>query len=84
STMVFDQTSMITVFSGSATSEKAPIYSSAEVTAAAESFGELLTEKDVLLRELQNRVKNNLQMITALIRMEASNAQQNEESERFA
>lgn len=39
--------------------------------AAAESFGELLTEKDVLLRELQHRVKNNLQMITALIRMEA-------------
>ncbi|MGO7425304.1 sensor histidine kinase, partial [Rhizobium ruizarguesonis] len=52
--------------------------------AAAESFGELLTEKDVLLRELQHRVKNNLQMITALIRMEARNAQQNEESERFA
>ncbi|MBY5899789.1 sensor histidine kinase [Rhizobium leguminosarum] len=51
---------------------------------AAESFSELLTEKDVLLRELQHRVKNNLQMITALIRMEARNAQQNEESERFA
>ncbi|MGO7449562.1 sensor histidine kinase [Rhizobium ruizarguesonis] len=55
-----------------------------EAAAAAESFGELLTEKDVLLRELQHRVKNNLQMITALIRMEARNAQQNEESERFA
>ncbi|NKK89912.1 histidine kinase [Rhizobium leguminosarum bv. viciae] len=51
---------------------------------AAESFSELLTKKDVLLRELQHRVKNNLQMITALIRMEARNAQQNEESERFA
>lgn len=50
----------------------------------AESFSALLTEKDVLLRELQHRVKNNLQMITALIRMEARNAQQNEESERFA
>ncbi|KKB09787.1 sensor histidine kinase [Devosia chinhatensis] len=30
-----------------------------------------ITEKDTLLRELQHRVKNNLQMITALIRMEA-------------
>jgi PAS domain S-box-containing protein len=28
-------------------------------------------EKDTLLRELQHRVKNNLQMITALIRLEA-------------
>lgn len=32
---------------------------------------ELLLEKDTLLRELQHRVKNNLQMITALIRIEA-------------
>jgi two-component sensor histidine kinase len=31
-------------------------------------------EKDLLLRELQHRVKNNLQMITALIRLEARNA----------
>ncbi|WP_064707804.1 sensor histidine kinase [Rhizobium bangladeshense] len=49
-----------------------------------QSFSQLLAEKDVLLRELQHRVKNNLQMITALIRMEARNAQKNEESERFA
>ncbi|SCB57694.1 PAS domain S-box-containing protein [Rhizobium aethiopicum] len=54
-----------------------------EVTVG-ESFSDLLAEKDVLLRELQHRVKNNLQMITALIRMEARNAQKNEESERFA
>jgi two-component sensor histidine kinase len=32
-----------------------------------------LQEKDTLLRELQHRVKNNLQMITALIRMEIRN-----------
>lgn len=32
-----------------------------------------LKNKDVLLKELQHRVKNNLQMITALIRMEARN-----------
>ncbi|WP_105383541.1 sensor histidine kinase [Neorhizobium alkalisoli] len=44
---------------------------------------EALAEKDVLLKELQHRVKNNLQMITALIRMEARNAQRLEESERF-
>jgi two-component sensor histidine kinase len=30
-----------------------------------------LQQKDTLLREIQHRVKNNLQMITALIRMEA-------------
>ncbi|MGK6316986.1 sensor histidine kinase [Neorhizobium sp. DT-125] len=44
---------------------------------------EALAEKDVLLKELQHRVKNNLQMITALIRMEARNAQRLEEGERF-
>ncbi|MGI8705661.1 MAG: sensor histidine kinase [Sphingomicrobium sp.] len=32
---------------------------------------QLVGEKDTLLRELQHRVKNNLQMITALIRLEA-------------
>ncbi|CAH2395994.1 sensor histidine kinase [Mesorhizobium ventifaucium] len=35
---------------------------------------ELVREKDTLLRELQHRVKNNLQMITALIRLETRNA----------
>jgi two-component sensor histidine kinase len=34
-----------------------------------------LLDKDTLLRELQHRVKNNLQMVTALIRLEARNAQ---------
>ncbi|MER8441484.1 ATP-binding protein [Mesorhizobium sp. M1312] len=35
---------------------------------------ELVRERDTLLRELQHRVKNNLQMITALIRLETRNA----------
>src|SRR5689334_2563954 len=42
-----------------------------------------LHEKDTLLRELQHRVKNNLQMITALIRMEARNGQGDTEGDRF-
>ena len=37
-------------------------------------LAEKIREKDTLLKELQHRVKNNLQMITALIRMEARNA----------
>ena len=44
---------------------------------------QLLRDKDVLLRELQHRVKNNLQMITALIRMEARNVADGETGERF-
>lgn len=40
-------------------------------------------EKDVLLRELQHRVKNNLQMITALIRLEARNLSDVSAGERF-
>lgn len=35
-----------------------------------EELEQLIREKDTLLRELQHRVKNNLQMITALIRLE--------------
>lgn len=42
-----------------------------------------LEEKDELLRELQHRVKNNLQMITALIRLEARNVQDDSTGERF-
>lgn len=48
-----------------------------------EPHDQLLDEKDVLLRELQHRVKNNLQMITALIRMEARNVPDGETGERF-
>ncbi|WP_027061999.1 sensor histidine kinase [Mesorhizobium loti] len=43
-------------------------------TEDAGSVEERVREKDTLLRELQHRVKNNLQMITALIRMETRNA----------
>lgn len=34
-----------------------------------------IRDKDLLLKELQHRVKNNLQLITALIRLEARSAQ---------
>jgi len=36
-------------------------------------FAEKIREKDTLLQEVQHRVKNNLQLITALIRIEARN-----------
>jgi PAS domain S-box-containing protein len=38
-----------------------------------EEFARKLRDKDLLLRELQHRVKNNLQLITALIRLDARN-----------
>ncbi len=40
-----------------------------------ETLRQKLREKDTLLLEVQHRVKNNLQMITALMRIEARNAQ---------
>jgi two-component sensor histidine kinase len=40
-----------------------------------EELAQKLREKDTLLMEVQHRVKNNLQMITALMRIEARNAQ---------
>ena len=43
----------------------------------------LIEEKDTLLRELQHRVKNNLQMITALIRLEARNLPDESTGSRF-
>ncbi len=39
-----------------------------------EEFEQKIREKDTLLLEIQHRVKNNLQLITALIRIEARNA----------
>jgi len=40
-------------------------------------------DKDLLLRELQHRVSNNLQMVTALIRIEARNVPDDVTNERF-
>jgi two-component sensor histidine kinase len=42
-----------------------------------------IRDKDTQLRELQHRVKNNLQMVTALIRLEARNVPDDVEVERF-
>ncbi len=42
-----------------------------------------ITEKDVQLRELQHRVKNNLQMITSLIRVEARGLSDDDTGARF-
>jgi PAS domain S-box-containing protein len=39
-----------------------------------EELEQQVREKDTLLREIQHRVRNNLQMIAALIRLEARNA----------
>jgi PAS domain S-box-containing protein len=43
--------------------------------AAREAYEQQIRDRDMLLKELQHRVKNNLQLITALIRLEARNAQ---------
>ena len=48
-----------------------------------ETLEEQLQAKDILLRELQHRVKNNLQLITALIRLEARNLRGNLAKEPF-
>ncbi|MFC7538465.1 histidine kinase dimerization/phosphoacceptor domain -containing protein [Siccirubricoccus deserti] len=44
------------------------------IEAQRETLMQELHERDVLLQEMQHRVKNNLQMVTALIRIEARNA----------
>lgn len=43
-----------------------------------EQFETQIRDRDMLLRELQHRVKNNLQLITALIRLEARSAAEGE------
>jgi two-component sensor histidine kinase len=47
-------------------------------------FEQRIHDKDMLLRELQHRVANNLQMITALIRIEARNVPENIADDRFS
>jgi len=43
-----------------------------------ELFESQIRERDTLMRELQHRVKNNLQLITALVRLEARSAAEGE------
>lgn len=43
-----------------------------------EEFESQIRDRDMLMRELQHRVKNNLQLITALIRLEARSAAEGE------
>ena len=43
-----------------------------------EEFEIQIRDRDMLLRELQHRVKNNLQLITALVRLEARSAAEGE------
>ena len=44
-----------------------------------EEFERQIRDKDLLLKELQHRVKNNLQLITALIRLEARSARRGDD-----
>ena len=48
-----------------------------------EELARAVQEKDTLLRELQHRVKNNLQMITTLIRVESRKMPTSANGERF-
>jgi two-component sensor histidine kinase len=43
-----------------------------------EQFEVQIRDRDMLMRELQHRVKNNLQLVTALVRMEARSAAEGE------
>ena len=43
-----------------------------------EQFEHQIRDRDMLMRELQHRVKNNLQLITALVRLEARSAVEGE------
>jgi two-component sensor histidine kinase len=57
--------------------------SAAHEASAVDALEEQVREKDMQLRELQHRVKNNLQMITALIRIEAKGVVDQTTSEGF-
>jgi len=48
-----------------------------------EEYEQRLREKDILLFEIQHRVKNNLQLVMALMRMEIRNAQGREAAAPF-
>jgi len=52
--------------------------------ASLSEFEQRIQNKDLLLRELQHRVANNLQMITALIRIEARNVPEKTVDDRFS
>src|SRR6267154_652533 len=43
-----------------------------------ERFENQIRDRDILMRELQHRVKNNLQLVTALVRLEARSAVEGE------
>jgi two-component sensor histidine kinase len=44
-----------------------------------EQFENQIKDRDMLMRELQHRVKNNLQLVTALVRLEARSAAEGEQ-----
>src|SRR3984893_5804721 len=44
-----------------------------------EQFENQIRDRDMLMRELQHRVKNNLQLVTALVRLEARSAAEGEQ-----
>lgn len=79
-----DKTGTLDVWSNVIADENGePVYRLVAVAAGRDEPGSqaALREKDTLLRELQHRVKNNLQMITALIRMEVRNVTDDTTSE---
>jgi two-component sensor histidine kinase len=59
------------------------VESTGRTESALDELAERVREKDIQLRELQHRVKNNLQMITALIRVEAKGVADRSTGEGF-